>query len=101
MEGGSGDPVTGFASIISTVIGILTLVASIYFLFSIITGAIGIMSSEGEKAAYEAARKKLTVGVIGMAVCVSAIFLVDLVAWILGVDGILNFGAMIDKISPQ
>lgn len=100
LEGGSGDPVVGLASLVSTTIGILTLIAAIYFFFSIITGAISIMSSEGEKGAYETARKKLTVGVIGIAVCISAIFLVDLVAWLLGIDGILNFAQMVDRISP-
>lgn len=98
LEGG-GDPVNRFAGLISTFIGTLTLIAAIYFLFSIITGAIAIMSSEGEKGAYEAARKKITVGIIGIAVCIAAVFLVDLIAWLLGIEGILNFGAMIDKIS--
>lgn len=99
LEGG-GDPVAGFASVISSTIGILTLVAAVYFLYSIINGAIAMMTSEGEKAAYESARKKITVGVIGMGVCIAAIFIADLVAWLLGIEGILNFGEMINRISP-
>lgn len=100
LENGTGDPVTGFASIITSVIGILTMVAAIYFLFSIVTAAISIMTSGGEKGAYEASSKKLTVGVIGMVIVIAAIFLTDLIAWILGINGILNFGEMINRISP-
>jgi hypothetical protein len=82
LEGGTGDPVTGFASIISSVIGILTMIAAIYFLFII------------------DARKKITVGVIGLVIAIAAIFITDLVAWLLGINGILNFGEMLNKISP-
>jgi len=99
LEGG-GDPIAGFASIMSSVIGILTVVAAIYFLFVLITGAIAIMSSGGEKGRYEDARKKLTVGVIGMAVAVSAFFIADLVSFLLGIENIFDFGGIIEQISP-
>jgi hypothetical protein len=101
LEGGTGDAVNGMASLISSFIGLLTLIAAIYFLFSIVSGAISIMSSGAEKGALEEGQKKITVGVIGIVICISAIFLVDLIAWILGIDGILDFSNMINKISPK
>ncbi len=100
LEGGTGEPVAGFASLISTFIGLVTIVGAFYFLFALITGAIGIMTSEGEKAAYEQARKKLTVGAIGMAILVAGVFITDFIAWLIGIDGLFNFAEMINRIAP-
>lgn len=87
-----------FSQLISTAIGIMTVVAGVWFIFIFITGAYGIMSSGGEKGAYEAARKKMMTGVIGLALVVTAVLLVDFVGWIFGLD-ILNIGDLVNDIS--
>ena len=98
-----GTPGTGattlFDTFLSSVIGVMTIVAGIWFLFQVFTGAIAIISSKGDKQALEAAKKKITTGLIGIVIVVAAIFLVDLVGTILGVD-FLSPGAFVDTISP-
>lgn len=86
-----------FTRIISSAIGIMTIVAGIWFIFVFITGAYGIISSGGEKGAYEAARKKMMTGLIGLVVVISTVFIIDFVGWIVGFD-ILNITALINQI---
>ncbi len=93
----SAQPVTTLANLISTIIGLLTVIAALYFIFMIITGAIGIISSGGDKGAYEDSRKKITTGAIGFVVVVAAMFVVGLVGVILDLP-ILNLGEMIRRI---
>ena len=95
----SSDPVTTLANLISTIIGLLTVIAALYFMFMIITGAIGIISSGGDKGSYEDARKKITTGAIGFVVVIAAMFIMSLVSILLGIPDILNLGDMIEAIS--
>lgn len=94
----SQQPVTTLANLISTIIGFLTVIAALYFMFMLITGAIGIISSGGDKGAYEDARKKMTTGIIGFIVVISAMFIISLVGVLLGLGDILNLGEMIERI---
>lgn len=84
--GGASGGATLFNNIISSVIGLITIIAGIWFVFLLITGAIGIMSAGGDKAAMEEARKRITSGLIGLIVVVAGIFLVDLIGGFLGLD---------------
>ncbi len=96
----SGDEApTQFANIISTSIAVLTIVAAIWFLFILITGAIGVMSAGGDKGQYESSRKKITTGVVGLIIVVAAIFLFQIVALVLGIPDILNVDQIITDLS--
>lgn len=75
----------------SGIIGVMTVIAGIWFVFLVFSGALGIISSGGEKSAYENARKRISTGVIGIVVVIAAVFIVDLVGTLLGLD-ILNPG---------
>jgi hypothetical protein len=99
LEGGEDAP-SVFAQLVSTAIGLMTVIAAVWFIFVLITGAIGIISSGGDKAAYEAARKRITTGIIGIAVVVAAVFIIDLVATLLGIPSILNIQSVIQSLSP-
>lgn len=88
------------ANLISIVIGFLTLIASIYFIFIIIIGAIGWMSAGGDKGTIEQARKKLTNGLTGLVIVVSAIFLLRLVGTLLALPLISNPANLIYTIAP-
>lgn len=90
-----------FATFISTAIGIFTVVAIIWFVFTIFTGAISIISSGGDKAAMEAARKRITTGVVGLVVTIFAIFFIRLMGTILGIPNILNFVDLFTSIQVQ
>ncbi len=88
-----------FNTFISSAIGLLTIVAAIWFTFIFITGAYGIMSSGGEKGAYENAQKKISTGLTGLIVVIAATFIIDLVGWLLGFDLILNPANLLLKIA--
>lgn len=87
-----------FNNIISMTIGVMTIVAFIWFLFKLITGAIGIISSGSDKSALENARNNITMGIIGLVVTVAAIFLADLMGNILGIENLLNPAALLEQV---
>ena len=89
-----------FNNLISTVVGIITVVAFIWFVFLFLTGALGIMTAGGDKAKVEASRQRLTNGIVGLVIVVAAIFIVDLIGGLLGIENILNPAELIEKISP-
>jgi len=89
---------TLFGEFISTIIGLMTVIAFIWFVILLIIGAYGIMSSGGDKAAMETARKRLTSGVIGLVVVIAAIFIARLTADILGLKNILDVNEAIELI---
>jgi len=93
--GGSGIDI--FSNFISSVIGLLTIIAVIWFIFVLITGAIGMISAGGDKAQLESARKRITSGLIGLVVVISAVFILDFVGFLFGID-ILNLTDMFEKI---
>lgn len=94
----AGDPTGTLTRLLSTIIGFLTVIAAIYFMFMIITGAVGIISSGGDKGAYEDARKRITMGAVGFVITIAAIFIMRLVALFLGVPDILNLTNMVEQI---
>jgi len=90
-----------FNQFISGAIGLMTIVAGIWFIFLFLAGAIGIITSGGDKAALEAARKRITSGITGLFVIVAAIFIIELIGkQILGIDLILNPAEFVEKFSP-
>lgn len=93
----SGSGVSTFSKIISMAIGVMTVVAIIWFLFTLMTGAIGMISSGGDKQALESSRKKITTGLIGLIIILVATFLLDLVGYIFGID-FLNINLLFGEI---
>jgi hypothetical protein len=75
-----------FASLMSSIIGLMTIVAILWFIFVFITGAIGIINAGGDKQYIETARKKIIQGVIGLVIVISAIFIIDFVGFLLGFE---------------
>lgn len=83
---GHGGAFWDFSKIISMAIGILTLVAFIWFMFVLITGAIGIIGSGGDPKALESSKKRITNGLIGLVVVIASIFIIDLIGMIFGIE---------------
>lgn len=75
-----------FNKFISSAIGLMTLIAFIWFIFQFFIGAIGILSSGGDKAKLTEARSKITTGLIGMVVVVAGIFIIDLFGKLMGLE---------------
>ena len=73
-----------FASAMSTTIGVISVVAIIWFLVQLLTGAVAIIGSGGDKAKNEQARAKITSGLTGLIVVIAGVFITDLVGTIFG-----------------
>ncbi|MBU0570382.1 hypothetical protein KKB40_06450 [Patescibacteria group bacterium] len=71
-------------SVLSIIIGTLTTIAAIWFVFQIIIGAYNWMSAGGDKGAVQQAQQKITNGLIGLIIVVAAIFILDFVGTLLG-----------------
>lgn len=85
-----------FVRFLTSAVGVITVIAIIWFVFIIITGALGIITSGGDKASNENARKKITSGIIGLVVTISALFILNLIGTILGIPNILNIVGFIN-----
>jgi hypothetical protein len=75
-----------FSAFMKSLLGILTVIAIIWFVLLLIMGAISIMTAGGDKNALEAARKKITNAIIGLVVLIAAIFILVFISYILGLD---------------
>ena len=87
-----------FNNIISMAIGVITIVAFIYFIFKLITGAIGIISAGSDKNALTNAKNNIVMGIIGVVIIVAAVFLADLIGNILGIENLLNPAALLEEV---
>lgn len=94
-----GNGIDLFTKFMSSTIGLMTIIAFIWFIFIFFIGAIGIISSGGDKQALESARKKITTGIIGIIVIVAAIFVIKLIGFLIGIPDILNIGLLFGQIT--
>ena len=97
------NPNTGpslFNQIITVTIGLMTLIAFVWFVFLLISGGIAWMSSGGDSGKLAAARGRIVSGVVGLTIIVVAIFLTQIIAELLGVGNILNPGKYIKLLAP-
>lgn len=93
-----GSGITTFNKFISTTVGLMTIIAIIWFVFKFITGAIGIITSGGDKASLESARKNITTGIVGLVIVVAALFVIDLIGNLIGIPNILNLVDLFNQI---
>lgn len=80
---------TLFDKVISLTLGLLTSIAFIYFTINFLIAALGWITAGSDTKQVEAVRTKLVNNLIGLVVTVAAIFVIDFVGKILGID-ILN-----------
>jgi len=74
------------ALIISTIIGLLSIIAGLWFLFQIIMAGYAYMTAGGDKEKIHQASQKLTQSIIGLVIVILAIFLINLLGYILRID---------------
>ena len=86
------------AHLISVVIGLFTLVAGLWFLIQLILGGYAYMSAGGNKEKAQAASQKITQALIGLVIVVLAIFIINLLGYILNID-FLNVGEVIQNLN--
>lgn len=94
-----GNGIGTFTNFVSSAIGLLTLIAIIWFVFSFIIGAIGIISAGGDKAGLESSRKKIVSSIIGLVVVIAAIFVIKLIGFLIGIPNILDLGALFNQVA--
>jgi hypothetical protein len=101
IESGSpGTAPTRFNSFLSNIIGLLTIIAGIWFFFVLIIGAIQWIGAGGDKTKVVEAKQKITMGLIGITIVVAALFIADIVGGLLGFPQILDPGGFIDTLGP-
>lgn len=97
---GPGVPVIGpdaasqFEKYASQVVGVLTIVAVLYFVVQIIFAGYAFIASQGDEKTMEATRKRLTEAVLGLTVVVVAIGIGSLLAKLLGISNVLDINSM-------
>ena len=92
--------ISNLSNIITMVIGVMTIVAFIWFTFVLISGAIGIIGSGGDKQALESSRKRITSGLIGLVIVIASIFILDLIGTIFGIK-FLNLTQIFSTLIPK
>lgn len=93
------NPTLTLEKIISMVIGLLTVVAFIYFAIQLILAGYAYIVSEGDKNKMETARRRLTEGIIGLIIIVVAVGLASLIATVTGLGNIFDLEALFVKLS--
>lgn len=87
------------AIVISNALGAMTIFAGIWFLFQIIIAGYNYMSAGGDKAKIEAAGRKITNSLIGIAIVVAGYAILALIGSFLGIE-FLNIGHLFSLIIP-
>lgn len=90
--------VTQLEKIISTTIGVLTLVAVIFFVIQIILAGYSFMSSQGDKAKIESARKRITDNILGLTIVIVAFGIGALIANITGLGNIFDLNTILGPL---
>jgi len=95
----AGREVSLLTTILSTVIGVMTAVAFIWFVIQFMIGAVGWIMSGGDKGKVESARGKITTGAIGLVIVISAVFLASFVGDVFDLP-ILNVSRWFEILTP-
>jgi len=89
-----------FTNVISRTIGVMTIVAGIWFIFQFIIGGYSYMTAGGESQKMSQATQKITSALIGLAVIVAAYAIMSLLGELLGFK-FLNLEPLIEKLGPK
>lgn len=92
---------TNLEKILSNVIGALTLVAALMFIFYFVTGALNWITAGGEQGKIQKARDQMIQGVLGMVVIVIAYSVIGIIGSFLGLKDLLNPATIIiNQLNP-
>ena len=90
-------PANYLSWIISTVIGVMTVVAGLWFIINFMIAAAGMIFSAGNEEAIKNNTKKITQSLLGLIVVIGAYAIISLMGIILGFD-ILNLAALLSEL---
>jgi hypothetical protein len=97
VPGGSGTGAEQLESVISLVVGLLTIVAGLAFLIYFVIGGLTWVTAGSDAKKADTAKTYMTSGAIGMIVVVAAYSIVWIVGEVLGID-ILNPATSINEL---
>ena len=86
------------SGVLSLVIGLITVVGGLYFVYTFLSASLSLIGSQGDKEHFANARKKILNAVVGFIVLICGIFLVKLLGSLFGLD-ILNLPKIFGQIS--
>lgn len=96
-----GDGLTGITKIVSSVIGIMTIAAGIWFLIQITIGGFNWINAGGDKAKLQAARDRLTNAFVGLIVVVAGWAILALAGVFFNVDfTVSDPGRLLEQLNP-
>jgi len=75
---------------LNLVVALILIAGVIYFFFTLISGAIGWISSSGDKTKLEGAQKQITHAFMGLAILLASFAIIKLIETLFGIS-ILNF----------
>ena len=75
-----------FATLVSTMLGFLTILAGLAFLLYFLLGAIQWITSNGDPQKVESAKNQMTAAGIGLVAAISAYVVAGIVSIVLGID---------------
>lgn len=90
--------VTILEKIISSIIGILTIVGVVYFTIQIILAGFSLIASQGDPKEFQTSKKRLTTNVIGLVIIIIAYGLGALIASLLGMSSIFDLSTVFKPI---
>jgi len=96
----SADPAANLEVIISTGLGVMTVVGGLFFVVYFFLGALKWVTAGGDSGKVGKARDEMIQGVIGLIILVAAYAIVGLIGTIIGID-LLNVADTIEQIRPQ
>ena len=94
-----GEAAKAFTQIISNIIGVMTIIAGLWFIFQFIIGAYGFLTAGGNQEAVKTASKKIANAIIGLTIVVAAYALIFLIGKLLGFE-ILQPQKFIEMMKP-
>jgi len=97
--GDVSDAASTFASILSKIIGLMTVIAGIFFFFILLIGAFGYLTAGGDSEKIKSATQRIGNGLTGLIVIVLAYAFISLIGSMLGLD-ILNPQDVILLLGP-
>lgn len=86
------------ATIVSNVIGLMTIVGGIWFIFQLIWGAYDYLYAGAEAERVQKAKKRISNAIIGLVIVVAAFAITSLLGSILGIE-ILDPGSVIESFA--
>lgn len=90
-----------FGTIISNVIGFMTIVGALWFIFQVMIAGYNWMTAGGDKQKLADAKGKVTSSIVGLGIVALAVVLVRLVALLLKIDVVLDPINAIKLLSPK